>query len=391
MSNNNNAAARALKAYLSARQVPANFRLPANATPASDSMVVSQLGQLAKLNVHGYGLIIREIPTAVLACLNAGQDWSDAQWKAALYVLEQAARGGRQQLDANFKAYLKDYGVTGGVGTIEKRFRVAHMVREQMMTSTGAQGLCREPLGGLFVTQFALGDIRPGTTYIAFKLLRRNGQLAYRAVALGSFSVSPTNIKVWGTATRNFVSKKTNIEHNNNNREAPEFTASFDNKPQWTEWLQQGRIAEIDLMCSREKGAGSALLSYMLARIAARKRSGQRRFKGVVTYLAGGGDTLHTNRPTREQFPFLPAVTAAGFTQARVKLAPIVPNTAAGPSRAAAAPRNPRERIEPYFATFDGAGSTWVQRTVDRLMALDPHAAIKSCPTVPKTGRTYCV
>ncbi len=373
--NNNNAAKAAAIQWLANHlaNVPANFAPPANRATAqlNDAERVAQLNQLAKLNLHGYGLVVREVPTMALRCVYASLEWTNAQWRAALWAYERAARGAGA-VPAELKSALAVDDIKGAAKTVYKHMRAAHMVRAVLSDAVKDGGLCGPPLQSTFAQQYGLGWARPdGKTFVAFKLVKEGGQLKFKAVALGAYATSQEEFGVYDDTLRTFHSRS-RID----SEAFRQYKMKFD-KPDQDQWLRQGRVAEIDLMCSTQPGAGSALLSYILARIAARKKNGARRYKGVITYLAGHRRSM--NRPSGNVYPFYPAITAMGFTQARVKL------TREGVLN--------RERTEPYFVAFDNspvADESWVARVVRRLQSLDVDQALLSCPTVPKSGRTYC-
>ena len=385
--NNDNGAAReqAFLQWVDTQAAPGDYRLPRNADPADDKTEVARLGHLAKLNLHGFGLVVREIPKAVLDCVDVGLEWTPAQWKAVMHMIERAART-NAPLPATLAAYLRheDYKIRAKPATLVKRFKFAQMLRDEvvraMKSTDPADRVCTEPLTAEYVRQYFTGGGKPDTVgFMAFKLAfppagGNRGAARYKLVALGSYSTMTRNVGGYESNMEPFfANQQLNNVDEDDDRER-QYTVTL-TTPQRQGWLQAGRIAELDLLCSATKGAGPALLSHMLARVAARKKGGQRRYRGVLTYLAAR-DGANGGRT----YPLERSIRAAGFTRASVRLN-------------AGDLRRSRTRTLPYYGVYDNtaANTSWVQLVSGKLRALDSTGTLRACPVVPRSGRSYCV
>jgi hypothetical protein len=344
----------ALREYLATRDA-GNFAAPGNAAPAADKLVVARLGHMAKLNLHGFGLVVREIPNAVAKVLELGWTLTNEEWRKLMHVIHRVASGA-EAMPAAVRAELSDYRIRGTPATIVKRFYFANMVRQDLREAIHDRQVCRQPIGRRFVRFHAVGGGHKddNVTFLAYKLKRADAGLRFQAVALGSYSTAEPTVDLNANNTTNGANGQ--------------FTMTFADQ-QHNQWLQAKRIAELDVMCSSDPGAGPALLSHILARIALRKKAGSRRYKGVVMYFAESRDG---------RMPMQKSATSFGFTPMEsIRMQRGTVRTG---------------RRVPYYASFDTGNETWVQRTVDRLQAMVfSGRGVPACPTVPRSGRTYCV
>lgn len=339
-----------------------NFAAPANAAPTTDNQIVGRLGRMAKMNAHGFGLVIREIPNAINKVLELGWTLSAEQWRKLLHIVHRVSVGDQAMPD-QVRAELVAFGVRGAPATIVKRFYFADKIRQDLQDAIHRRTVCKDPLQRRYARLYAVGGANKTDTvsFVGYKLVRAENaapgtpRLRFRAVALGSYSTAAHRVTVVADelASRSAVNGEVDLSFSGNGA------------AQRNQWLREKRVAELDVMCSSSPGAGPALMSYILARIALRKKGGTRRFKGVVTYFAAKPDG---------HMPLLKTAQGFGFTQVGVTMRQ---------------GRLQTTRTVPYYGSFDTDGQTWVKRTVDS-MHDGVFTGLEACPTVQGSGRTYC-
>lgn len=199
-------------------------------------------------------------------------------------------------------------------------------------------GMCAAPVEEAFTeTAFRDGGFRTdAVAVLAFSMLK-NG-LDYALVGVAAWGAAD----VTGTGDENLVYP-----------------------PSWRELVEDGEIAEVDILCSAParagqndaRGMGSLLLAYTLARAASRKKNGSMRFKGAVMNLAffsSGG---------RRNAPLANIATRFGFQA--------MPNVNRG------------------LKIVGVKGDNWFTGAYNALPSGDDDFKIL-CPLVPRSGKSYC-
>jgi len=138
--------------------------------------------------------------------------------------------------------------------------------------------------------------------------------------------------------------------------------------------VKAGRVAEVDLICSKGredlKGFGSLILGYTLAKIAAKKQRGTNKFKGVVMNLAYSGTFKNK------------IATLAGIARRfGFRAAPIMKTIV----------RKRQEKIveDKQLNYVESSGPLWMSRVFAAVPEGDRHFQIL-CPLVTGTGKTMC-
>ena len=138
--------------------------------------------------------------------------------------------------------------------------------------------------------------------------------------------------------------------------------------------VKAGRIAEVDLICSKArgdlKGFGSLILGYTLAKIAAKKQRGTHKYKGIVMNLAYTG-SIHKKK-----------ATLAGIAQRfGFRAAPIMKTIV----------EKRQEKIveDKQLNYVETSGPLWMSRVFAAVP--DGNQDFQNlCPLVTGTGKTLC-
>jgi hypothetical protein len=152
--------------------------------------------------------------------------------------------------------------------------------------------------------------------------------------------------------------------------------------------VREGRVAEIDLVCAASAAdaghvpsVGKYLTALLMARIAQKKKAGQRRFKAVLVRAAwkrAGG------RRGSVTMPFKRALESLGFTQISMRFI-----DDDGTSHAADS-RSDTNHGETCFVIQDTPAKTWMETVASKLTRWDREFEAL-CPMQPRSGRSYCL
>jgi hypothetical protein len=138
--------------------------------------------------------------------------------------------------------------------------------------------------------------------------------------------------------------------------------------------VKAGRIAEVDLICSKArgdlKGFGSLILGYTLAKIAAKKQRGTNKYKGIVMNLAYSGT------PEEKKATLAGIAKRFGF-----RAAPIMETVVL----------NRQEKVveDKKLNYVETSGPLWMARVFAAVPEGDRHFQ-NLCPLVTGTGKTMC-
>lgn len=277
-----------------------------------------ELYHLSKLTSAGKGLVIREIPMNIINLLFVDED--GAQPKLAVLT----AKGNKNQKENNRLAFAKS------VNTMLKSKR-----------------FCTNPVSVEFENMTKLAGYKTDQRIIiCMTQVKVGNNLDFVACGIGGWSVFDPQDEV----------------------DLPELrvNATFDN------YAHQGRVAEIDLVCTSGPGAppgtGQAILARLLGIIAKTRKQGDRRFRAVVANKAIG---------TNNDMPFTRLGQRFGMAIVAVKREGLG-NAPAKDSEGAR---------KHYCAVVDTNGAQWEATSK---AYLSKARVLSVCPIKPRSGRSYC-
>jgi len=289
---------------------------------------ISVLGKATLLQAHAMGLVISEIPSAMMRLIvKSRMDWNETK---------NSARSEIQR----------------------KKIEIAKKI-DNFLKRIIKINLCTHPLYKKYTQEVVSGKHRDDTTInIAFRLKSDVG-----------FRYKPTSVIAWRCADFNDTDETTRNK----------VEIFFDNKNPTSllnSLVRRAKVAEIDLLCGAQKddnnmwetrGGGRALLAYTLSRIAARKKDKRRKFDAVICHLVCDSEGWYPAKASMEAMGFVP-IRNCWFKQkdnGQYK-------------------RCPRK----YYVLKDDAETTW-QRKVAKSIVWDKTIA-DMCPLFTGTGKGPC-
>lgn len=323
--------------------------------PGNDQDRARIMKRVATELVHSYGMVVRKVNKTV------------GQAIAANMTANFAPRQGWDQ-------YIAD--AQGAKMRARERARDAYQVYRRFW-SNGT--MCRNPpLDPRFVRLVMSGGLRNDQeVFLGMHTSLRNQVPVFRPAAVVAFGeADPVDNNV---QAEDFENPEESFLHTPDGDYQFKFFKSdvFQEETQLNDNIENGRIMEVDLLCSSPndsaqtsgvRGSGGALLLMAIMDVLARKRQGQFRYRGIITYAAGH-QGVH---------PIEGTLLRLGFRSVEARVMNL------------SEPSNIREYrpLNRRYYVLDDVGGNRFQKLANSVPAGDEFSAL--CPTATGTGFTYC-
>lgn len=329
-------------------------------------------------NLHATGLIVRKIPKAISQTMSANVD-VDADHPA----------GAAPELVQPWDQFVNAPNISDATKLRRKAARNAFMVLSELYM----RGLCSAPVSRDFVLRNIFGHYRTDAEIFVGLHSFVSGNPAATQL------IRPACVTVCGESDRVDLlnSSDFSLQRDRDYRDAnddQDYAIHFFNEQDQPEVelnadVQNGKVLEIDLVCSARpaqqqddtmvsvRGSAGALLLHVIVDMLSRKSRGTLKFKRVITYVAGS---------QAQGFPLESTLLRMNFRRVNAKARRIINGQQEEENR-----YRPLSRRYYVLDNVDGnrfvklaQALPWDTNRNDTFMA-------NVCPTVPRTGFTYCV